>query len=170
MEHARGARALREAKSIEEADARVAAVAVHLGMLDDAKKLYTSCERWEEGSVLGDMCVHMCACACVRAWLGVKVGRQGVGVGAGAGWYGGGRPEVATLPPPWHGVLSAAGSRGTACVTPWPLSCPCRSPPPALPFTYIRSCQRYYPCRAPSLPTPAALDTRPCPCPSPPPP
>ncbi len=45
MEHARGARALREAKSIEEADARVATVAVHLGMIEDAKKLYVACER-----------------------------------------------------------------------------------------------------------------------------
>lgn len=45
MEHARGARALREAKSIEEADARVATVAVHLGMIEDAKKLYIACER-----------------------------------------------------------------------------------------------------------------------------
>ena len=45
MEHARGARALREAKSMEELDARVATVAVHLGMLEDAKKLYIACER-----------------------------------------------------------------------------------------------------------------------------
>lgn len=45
MEHARGARALREAKTIEEADARVAMVAVHLGMIEDAKKLYIACER-----------------------------------------------------------------------------------------------------------------------------
>ncbi|KAG2490014.1 hypothetical protein HYH03_011479 [Edaphochlamys debaryana] len=47
MEHARGARALREAKSIEEADARVATVAVHLGMIEDAKKLYIACERYD---------------------------------------------------------------------------------------------------------------------------
>ncbi|GLC64378.1 hypothetical protein PLESTF_000154800 [Pleodorina starrii] len=47
MEHARGARALREAKTIEEADARVATVAVHLGMIEDAKKLYVACERYD---------------------------------------------------------------------------------------------------------------------------
>ncbi|GIL44704.1 hypothetical protein Vafri_2223 [Volvox africanus] len=47
MEHARGARALREAKTIEEADARVATVAVHLGMIEDAKKLYIACERYD---------------------------------------------------------------------------------------------------------------------------
>ena len=47
MENARGARAAREARSIPELDARVAAVAVHLGMLDDAKKLYISSERYD---------------------------------------------------------------------------------------------------------------------------
>lgn len=39
MENARGARAAREAKSIAELDARVASVAVHLGMVEDAKKV-----------------------------------------------------------------------------------------------------------------------------------
>ena len=47
MENARGARAAREARSIPELDARGAAVAVHLGMLDDAKKLYISSERYD---------------------------------------------------------------------------------------------------------------------------
>lgn len=46
MQHVRGARALREAKAnIEEADARVGAVAVHLGMVEDAKKLFIQAER-----------------------------------------------------------------------------------------------------------------------------
>lgn len=36
---------MREAKGIEELDARVAAVAVHLGMLEDAKKLYIAADR-----------------------------------------------------------------------------------------------------------------------------
>ncbi|MEW5317550.1 MAG: hypothetical protein WDW38_008838 [Sanguina aurantia] len=56
MQHARGARALREAKGIEELDARVAAVAVHLGMLEDAKKLYIAADRY-------DLLNHLlCAC------------------------------------------------------------------------------------------------------------
>jgi len=47
MEHARGARAVREAKGIEELDARVATVAVHLDMMDDARKLYLAAERYD---------------------------------------------------------------------------------------------------------------------------
>lgn len=47
MEHARGARAVREAKTIEELDARVGLVAVHLGMVEDAKKLFLSSERYD---------------------------------------------------------------------------------------------------------------------------
>ena len=47
MENARGARAAREARSITELDARVAAVAVHLNMVEDAKKLYVSSERYD---------------------------------------------------------------------------------------------------------------------------
>lgn len=47
MENARGARAAREAASIPELDARVATVAVHLNMVEDAKKLYVSCGRYD---------------------------------------------------------------------------------------------------------------------------
>ncbi len=47
MENARGARAAREARSIPELDARVAAVAVHLGMVEDAKRMYISAERFD---------------------------------------------------------------------------------------------------------------------------
>lgn len=47
MEHARGARALRESGHMKELDARVATVAVHLGMVEDAKRLFTACERWD---------------------------------------------------------------------------------------------------------------------------
>ncbi|GAX73042.1 hypothetical protein CEUSTIGMA_g494.t1 [Chlamydomonas eustigma] len=47
MENARGARAAREAKSIPELDARVGCVAVHLGMVEDAKKLYIGSERYD---------------------------------------------------------------------------------------------------------------------------
>lgn len=45
MEHARGARALREGRALDQADARVAAVAVHLGMAEEAAKLYAGCGR-----------------------------------------------------------------------------------------------------------------------------
>ncbi|KAG1665494.1 hypothetical protein FOA52_009755 [Chlamydomonas sp. UWO 241] len=47
MENARGARAAREAKSIAELDARVASVAVHLGMVEDAKKMYIAADRYD---------------------------------------------------------------------------------------------------------------------------
>jgi hypothetical protein len=47
MEHARGARALREAAALPEPDARVGAVAVHLGLPDDAARLFASCGRWD---------------------------------------------------------------------------------------------------------------------------
>eukprot|EP00873_Tetraselmis_striata_P011387 jgi/Tetstr1/431651/TSEL_021180.t1 len=47
MQHARGARAVREAAALEELDARVAMVAVHLGMKEDAIKLFRSCERYD---------------------------------------------------------------------------------------------------------------------------
>ena len=50
LENARGARAAREARLIPELDARVATVAVHLGMIEDAKKLYVSSERLVHGS------------------------------------------------------------------------------------------------------------------------
>jgi len=47
MEHARGARALREGGALPELDARVANVAVHLGLSADAARLYGGCGRWD---------------------------------------------------------------------------------------------------------------------------
>ncbi|XP_078096576.1 intraflagellar transport protein 140 homolog isoform X2 [Mustelus asterias] len=47
MGHARGARALREAEQEPELDARVAMLAVQLGMLEDAERLYKSCKRFD---------------------------------------------------------------------------------------------------------------------------
>ncbi|XP_069036914.1 intraflagellar transport protein 140 homolog isoform X2 [Lepisosteus oculatus] len=47
MGHARGARALREAESEPELDARVAVLATQLGMLEDAERLYRSCRRYD---------------------------------------------------------------------------------------------------------------------------
>ena len=47
MGHTRGARAVREAASLKEMDARVAAVAVHLGMVEEAEKLFKRCERYD---------------------------------------------------------------------------------------------------------------------------
>lgn len=47
MEHARGARAVRESRDIPELDARVGMVAVHLDMMEDAKRLFQSCGRWD---------------------------------------------------------------------------------------------------------------------------
>jgi intraflagellar transport protein 140 len=52
MEHARGARALRESAALQEPDARVAAVAVHLGLADDAARLYAGCGRWDQLAAL----------------------------------------------------------------------------------------------------------------------
>ncbi|KAJ8364162.1 hypothetical protein SKAU_G00129930 [Synaphobranchus kaupii] len=47
MGHARGARALREAEAEPELEARVAVLATQLGMLDDAERLYKSCQRYD---------------------------------------------------------------------------------------------------------------------------
>jgi len=47
MGHARGARAVREAKREPEHDAAIAMVAVQLGLLSDAAKLYEECERYD---------------------------------------------------------------------------------------------------------------------------
>ncbi|XP_012989276.2 intraflagellar transport protein 140 homolog isoform X2 [Esox lucius] len=47
MGNARAARALREAEAEPELEARVAVLALQLGMLDDAEKLYKSCGRFD---------------------------------------------------------------------------------------------------------------------------
>ncbi|XP_048188881.1 intraflagellar transport protein 140 homolog [Perognathus longimembris pacificus] len=47
MGHARGARALREAECEPELEARVAMLAIQLGMLEDAEQLYKKCQRYD---------------------------------------------------------------------------------------------------------------------------
>ncbi|NXL86568.1 IF140 protein, partial [Alectura lathami] len=47
MGHARGAKALREAEQEPEQEARVAMLAVQLGMLEDAERLYKACRRYD---------------------------------------------------------------------------------------------------------------------------
>uniref|UniRef100_H0WI76 Intraflagellar transport protein 140 homolog n=1 Tax=Otolemur garnettii TaxID=30611 RepID=H0WI76_OTOGA len=47
MGHARGARALREAEQEPELEARVAMLAIQLGMLEDAEELYKKCKRYD---------------------------------------------------------------------------------------------------------------------------
>ena len=47
MGHARGARAVREAKAEPEHDAAIAMVAVQLGLLSDAARLYQGCKRFD---------------------------------------------------------------------------------------------------------------------------
>ncbi|XP_037013024.2 intraflagellar transport protein 140 homolog [Artibeus jamaicensis] len=47
MGHARGARALREAEQEPELEARVAVLAIHLGMPEEAEKLYKKCKRYD---------------------------------------------------------------------------------------------------------------------------
>ena len=47
MGHARGARAVREAKKEPEVEAQVAMVAIQLGLLDDAARLYRECGRYD---------------------------------------------------------------------------------------------------------------------------
>lgn len=47
MGHARGARALREAEQEPELEARVAMLAIQLGMLEDAEQLYRKCGRYD---------------------------------------------------------------------------------------------------------------------------
>lgn len=47
MGHARGAKALREAAKYPELDARVAVLAMQLGLLDDAERLLKSCKRYD---------------------------------------------------------------------------------------------------------------------------
>ena len=47
MGHARGAKALIEASKYAELDARVAVLAIQLGLLDDAERLLKSCKRYD---------------------------------------------------------------------------------------------------------------------------
>ncbi|XP_069503073.1 intraflagellar transport protein 140 homolog isoform X2 [Ambystoma mexicanum] len=47
MGHARGAKALREAEREPELEAKMAMLAIQLGMLDDAEQLYKSCKRYD---------------------------------------------------------------------------------------------------------------------------
>ncbi|XP_036136564.1 intraflagellar transport protein 140 homolog [Molossus molossus] len=47
MGHARGARALREAEKEPELEARVAVLAIQLGMLEEAEQLYKKCKRYD---------------------------------------------------------------------------------------------------------------------------
>ncbi|NWI54569.1 IF140 protein, partial [Calyptomena viridis] len=47
MGHARGAKALREAEQEPEPEARVAMLAIQLGMLEDAERLYKACKRYD---------------------------------------------------------------------------------------------------------------------------
>ncbi|NWV12062.1 IF140 protein, partial [Ptilonorhynchus violaceus] len=47
MGHARGAKALREAEQEPEQEARVAVLAIQLGMLEDAERLYKACQRYD---------------------------------------------------------------------------------------------------------------------------
>ncbi|NXK69902.1 IF140 protein, partial [Sylvietta virens] len=47
MGHARGAKALREAEQEPEQKARVAVLAIQLGMLEDAEQLYKDCKRYD---------------------------------------------------------------------------------------------------------------------------
>ncbi|XP_044159279.1 intraflagellar transport protein 140 homolog isoform X3 [Bufo gargarizans] len=47
MGHARGAKALREAEQEPEIEARVAMLAIQLGMMDDAEHLYKTCNRYD---------------------------------------------------------------------------------------------------------------------------
>ncbi|XP_062999141.1 intraflagellar transport protein 140 homolog [Elgaria multicarinata webbii] len=47
MGHARGAQALREAEQEPEQEARVAMLAIQLGMLEDAEQLYKQCRRYD---------------------------------------------------------------------------------------------------------------------------
>ncbi|XP_019363179.1 PREDICTED: intraflagellar transport protein 140 homolog [Gavialis gangeticus] len=47
MGHARGAKALREAEREPEQEARVAMLAIQLGMLEDAERLYKICKRYD---------------------------------------------------------------------------------------------------------------------------
>ncbi|XP_044834837.1 intraflagellar transport protein 140 homolog isoform X3 [Mauremys mutica] len=47
MGHARGAKALREAEQEPEVEARVAMLAIQLGMLEDAEQLYKNCKRYD---------------------------------------------------------------------------------------------------------------------------
>ncbi|XP_053897923.1 intraflagellar transport protein 140 homolog isoform X3 [Malaclemys terrapin pileata] len=47
MGHARGAKALREAEQEPEVEARVAMLAIQLGMLEDAERLYKNCKRYD---------------------------------------------------------------------------------------------------------------------------
>ena len=67
MGHARGARALREAKDEPEPEARIAMVAIHLGLTEDAERLYAApcCNpahrRWAAGRRCNSFLLHASA-------------------------------------------------------------------------------------------------------------
>ena len=75
MQHARGARAIRESGSREpELEANVAQVAVQLGLLSDAARLYSQCGRHDLLAKLYQvgytrMYVRLSSCACVRMYV-----------------------------------------------------------------------------------------------------
>ena len=56
MGHIAGARAIREAAEYKEVDARVATVAVQLGLIVDAQKLFAGCERYDLLNSLHQAC------------------------------------------------------------------------------------------------------------------
>ncbi|GBF91287.1 intraflagellar transport protein [Raphidocelis subcapitata] len=66
MEHARGARALREAASLPEPDARVAAVAAQLGLTEDAAQLLAGCGRPRLPAVHFEYARHLERCGDAR--------------------------------------------------------------------------------------------------------
>jgi hypothetical protein len=63
-----GVRAIREAAELPEADARLAAAAIHLGMIEEAERLYKSCGRYD---LLSTLCVsRLPLCIFVTVWSG----------------------------------------------------------------------------------------------------
>ena len=61
MGNIRGARALREAAEYKEVDARVGTVAVHLGLIEDARKLFAGCERFDLLNNLFQVIITCCS-------------------------------------------------------------------------------------------------------------
>ena len=109
MEHARGARALREARALPEPDARVAAVAVHLGLPGDAARLYAGCGRWDlvEGlrRAAGDWEGALAVAEASDRFVGMGI-KQVCGrleCADGTGVYQRGRRNEGRFPAPLHG-------------------------------------------------------------------
>jgi hypothetical protein len=119
MEHVRGARALRQAVgSVPQLDARVGLVAVHLGLTEDAKRLFAAAGRWDLLTQL------LAATGEWEAALQVAGQHDRWVVGGQAGWMHSQQPRRWRLPCPEHPMYNCMWHCWRPDATPPPFPCP----------------------------------------------